>query len=88
MILQIVAIRDQAADAYMRPIFVNHIAQAIRSFSDEVNRNAQDNDMARHPGDFELFHLGTYDDSTGELSSFDRPLQLAIGKNLKEQGNV
>lgn len=69
MDLYICAIRDSAVEAYLRPIFVNATGQASRSFSDEVNRVAQDNDLNKHPDDFELYLLGTYDDSTGRLDS-------------------
>jgi len=65
MILEIVSIYDQAIGAYSRPVFVQSTGVAIRSFSDEVNREDQNNEMKRHPADFSLFHLGSFDDSTG-----------------------
>jgi len=67
MILTIVSIFDQATQAYSRPVFVQSTGVAIRSFSDEVNRNEPNNEMIRHPADFALFHLGTFDDATGEF---------------------
>jgi len=65
MILTIVSIFDQATQAYSRPVFVQSTGVAIRSFSDEVNRDDPNNEMKRHPSDFALFHLGEFDDSTG-----------------------
>lgn len=82
MKLEIVAIHDRAADAFGRPISVNALGQAIRSFQDEINRPAENNEMNRHPDDYDLFHLGTYDDNTGELTSLEEPKQIAIGKQL------
>lgn len=81
-ILQIVSVRDRAADGYGRPIFVPALGQAIRSFQDELNRQAPDNEMNRHPDDFDLYHIGEYDDATGEIKPMP-PKQIAIGKQLK-----
>lgn len=78
MILCVVAIRDAAANAYNRPFVVPHTGLAIRSFGQEVNRNAPDNLMYSNPSDFELFELGTFDEETGSLSSC-APRSLARG---------
>lgn len=65
MVLTIVSIFDSATQAYSRPVFVQSTGVAIRSFTDEVNRDDPNNEMKRHPADFSLFHLGSFDDSTG-----------------------
>jgi len=83
MLLQIVSVKDRAANAFGRPIFVTAIGQAIRSFQDEINRVADNNEMNKHPDDFDLWHLGTFNDQTGELEQLLEPVQLAIGKQLK-----
>lgn len=77
------AVRDRAADAYARPMFVPSVGIAIRSFSDEVNRKAEDNQMYNHADDFDLFELGEYDDETAKFIILDTPKQLAIGKQVK-----
>lgn len=77
------AVRDRAADAFARPMFVPSVGIAIRSFSDEVNRKADDNQMYNHSDDFDLFELGEYDDETAKFTIFDTPKQLAIGKQVK-----
>lgn len=81
MILQIVAVRDRAADAFGRPVFAHTVGQAIRSFQDEINRVAPDNEMNKHPSDFDLWHLGEFEDNSGKLLQTE-PKQLAIGANL------
>lgn len=83
MIIQVCATLDRAADAFGRPIFVNAIGQAIRSFNDEINRKDEQNPLYLHPEDFDLYHLGSYDDNTGVLTSLDEPKQIAIGKNQR-----
>lgn len=67
MKLIVCVVRDAAADVYGRPFFAVATGEAIRSFTDEVNRNAADNIMAKHPQDFELFELGHYNDEDATL---------------------
>lgn len=77
---KIVAIRDRAIDTYGTPFFVASHGQAIRSFGDEINRASDNNNLNKHPEDFDLFALGEYDDQTGEFDAV-RPLQIAVGKD-------
>lgn len=80
---EIVAIHDRAVDAYLRPWFVPALGQAVRAFGDEINRPAADNTMNQHPEDYDLYHLGSWDDQTGEFTNIGMPKQIAIGKNSK-----
>ena len=59
------AVRDTAAQLFGSPIFVAAVAQAQRSFVDEVNGKAQESQMAGHPEDFELWVLSIFDDESG-----------------------
>jgi len=83
MNLVIVSVKDSAAQAFGRPIFVPSNAVAIRSFRDEVNRKDSTDDLSRHPDDFELYQLGVFDDATGVIEVFE-PNLLARAKDLKE----
>jgi hypothetical protein len=83
MIQLIFSVKDRAADAFGRPLFVPSAGLAIRSFSDEVNRSADDNQMFHHSDDFDLYELGSYDDSTGIIECHPQPLQRALGKQVK-----
>lgn len=83
MINVICSVKDRAADAFGRPLFVPSVGLAIRSFTDEVNRKADDNQMYAHADDFDLFELGTFDDSTGVIECYPQPKQLALGKQVK-----
>lgn len=80
----IVAVRDRAIDTFGRPFFVQSTAQAIRSFSDELNRQAADNEMNKHPEDYDLYQLGHFNQESGEFTNDKR--QLAIGKDLYRNG--
>jgi len=83
MIQIIVAVKDRAAGAFGRPFFVPSVGLAIRSFTDEVNRDADDNQMNRHSDDFDLYDLGIYDDETGIITCNPVPFELAQAKQVK-----
>lgn len=82
MNLHVFAIRDTAAVTYGRPFFVPSKAVAIRSFTDEVNRPAEDNQFYKHADDFHLYYLGHFDDESGRFSSFDDPELVVRAKDL------
>ena len=83
MKMVICSIRDSAADAYGRPFFLPSVGVAIRSFTDEVNRPSEDNQIYQHPEDFDLFELGEFDDTTGRFVLLDVPKHLALGRMVK-----
>lgn len=84
MLLQVVVVRDSAVDAFGQPSFVVSIGGATRGFSDEVNRSAENNQFNKHPDDFELYHLGTYDDQGATFDLLEKPRLIARGKDLKK----
>jgi hypothetical protein len=83
MIQIIVSVKDRAANAFGRPFFVPSAGLAIRSFSDEINRDDKENQMFNHADDFDLFELGTFDDSTGTFECHNQPKLLTLGKTVK-----
>lgn len=83
MLLVICAVKDRQIGVYMTPFFVQSTGQAIRSFSDEINRAAQDNILYKHPDDFELFHLGTFDPEGCMFAVLPTADLLATGVSCK-----
>lgn len=79
---KVVSVRDRQANAFAPPFFVNTIGQAIRSFTDEVNRAAEGNQLYKHPEDFDLYDLGDYEDETGVFKAESGPVQICIGSNV------
>lgn len=60
------AIRDQKTDSFMTPFFQTHKPAALRMFSDLVNDpNAP---ISKHPDDYSLHCLGTFDTGSGNLN--------------------
>jgi len=83
MKLVVVSIFDRASEAFGRPAFVPARAAAVRGFTDEVNRDEPNNDLRRHPDDFDLYILGEFDDSKGIFTTDDSyPLVLVRGKDV------
>ena len=86
MMLQVVAVKDRAADAFMRPFFVPTIGMAVRSFQDEVNRQSADNAMFAHPEDYDLYSLGQFDEEAGTFVMDGRgPRMVAVGKDVAKK---
>lgn len=70
MRLNVYAIYDTASKAYMRPFFLQSDGQAVRMFTD-IAQDA-DHEIGKHPEDYSLFRIGTYDDQKGRLHPEDR----------------
>lgn len=81
MKLVAVAVRDSAVDAFMRPFFCPSTAFAVRSFSDAVKE--ADSPMAKSPGDYALFELGSFEEETGRFENLESPRQLVRAQDVK-----
>lgn len=81
----VMSISDKAVGSYMRPMFVRSVGEGIRLFTDEINRNAADNVMYAHPGDYDLYHLCYFDDEDGEFCDEEKnfPELVARGDQVK-----
>ena len=78
----VVAVRDSAMGAFARPVFVPTIGVAIRSFTDEVNRDNPENQMFHHPDDHELWILAEFEDESGHFVPVEHKC-LVRGKDVK-----
>lgn len=66
MIVKVFAVFDKKAEAFMAPFTFPNIGQGVRAFGDVVNRNGSG--IARHPEDYDLYDLGSFNDASGEFS--------------------
>lgn len=87
MKLAVVAVFDSAAGMFNRPFFAPALGVALRSFTDEVNRQAPDNQLNQHPEDFALYQLGWFDDNSGTFETLDLPTNVLRGKDAALKGN-
>ena len=89
-VLVVVSVMDRAVGAFGRPLFVPSVGVALRSFQDEINRQAADNQMAQHPEDFDLYELCMFDEETGRFEESTCRI-LARGKEvviMRDKGNA
>lgn len=82
MILQIVSVFDRGTEAFGRPVFVRALGEAVRSFADEAA--SSESVISKHPSDYELYKVGTFDDATGALDPI-RPERLARGEDYVQK---
>lgn len=72
------AVRDRLAEVYGNPFMQPNKAAAIRTFADTVRSVGDTNMLNKHPTDFDLHYLGTWDDNTG-LYDTGVPEVIALG---------
>lgn len=78
----VVSVMDRAMEAYTRPVFVPAIGIAVRSFTDEINREG--GEMYGHPGDYDLYLLSEFDEVTGLFVPLEGGIRrLARGDEVK-----
>lgn len=78
------AVRDDQIGAFMQPSFFQSEGQAVRMFSDEVNRAAEDNILYKHPEDFGLYCLGVFHSLDGKWDIELEPRPLVKGLSVKK----
>lgn len=83
--LVVCTVLDLVSQQYGRPFFTVSTGSAIRGFSDEVNEPHEQSVLYRHPDDFQLFCLGSFDDETGKFALDDVPQMLVSGSQIKDQ---
>lgn len=85
MLMYIYTVRDSAAQVFGRPFYLANPGVAVRVFTDQVNDPSDgQNDLFRHPDDFELFELGTFDDSSGIFEIHMSPRPICTAKSVKK----
>lgn len=80
MILNAYSIYDRKALQYHPPFFQSTDASATRMFSDLANDPATT--IGRHPSDYVLFQIGSYDDSKGLLVGLSPLAHVADASSL------
>lgn len=93
MVLNAYSIYDRKALQYHPPFFASTDGAAVRSFSDLANDG--NTTIGRHPADYVLFFVGTYNDGNAELVAesplrhvMDATALLHVQPNLFTNGGV
>lgn len=83
----VLSIRDIKTDTYFQPQFVKSLGGFIRQLADEINSPQQPNSLAdtmsKHPEDFEVYRLGTWEDQDGAWTS-EKQTQVCVISSLKK----
>jgi len=74
MLLKIFSVYDSKVEAYIQPFYMNSTGAAMRAFEDTVND--PESALNKHPEDYTLFELGTFDDQTAQISLYESKKSL------------
>lgn len=83
LVLQVFTVYDTKVGAFMQPFVCRSQGEAMRIFGDEVN-NAQ-GAFFRHPEDYAMFHIGSFDQGTGMVQPLATPVSLVTAVTLKRE---
>lgn len=75
------AVYDSKAEQYLAPFQANTPGIAERMFADMVNHDGHQ--FNRHPADYTLYRIGSWEQTTGELKSLEVSV-IANGLQLVE----
>lgn len=71
MLIRLYSIFDRVACVYADPFVSVNDATAARSFT--LAQSSPDSMLYASPGDFQLWYLGSMDNTSGELLAYDDP---------------
>lgn len=86
MQIQAFAVFDEKASCYDKPFFMPTWAMAKRMFGDAVNQ--VDTAVSKHPADYKLYGLGTFDVESGMLEGTSTPTFICHGSDFVEPERV
>jgi len=72
--LQAYSVRDSKAEIFNVPFYGNTHGEAERSFMQVTNDPASN--ISKFPEDYDLYHIGTYDQTTGILQPLATPQHM------------
>lgn len=79
--LIVVSVRDKLSDIYSQPMYFPTQGMAVRAFQDAL-KDPQNN-IQKHPDDYDLYQLGEWDDTTGAFKNETPPKLIAQGSQHK-----
>lgn len=77
--LVVCSVFDLAAQIYHPPVTFRATGAALRWFEDGIKNGDPKDPIVAHPEHFQLFHLGTFDDFSGQFSLLPAPDLLVHG---------
>jgi len=86
MVLRMFSIYDTKSKVYIPPMFYHNEGHAMRSILDRALQD-QNGMLAKFPGDFKIFEVGEYDDSTCEINGHVNPTYICTVEDLISNHN-
>lgn len=83
MDMKVFSVYDAKVEAYLQPFFLPSKGAAVRAITDCVNDNQHQ--FARHPEDYTLFELGSYDDAKGAFTLHPAPQVIGVVLEFKNK---
>ncbi|AXL14708.1 nonstructural protein [Microviridae sp.] len=80
MKFQIYSVYDSKAESHLLPYHTINQALAVRHFQDACSD--PDHSFHKHPEDYSLFHLGSYDDVSAKFDNLKAPLHIADARQF------
>lgn len=74
--MQVFSVFDVKAAAFSTPFFSKNKFTAIRDFQNAVND--ENTMLAKHPEDYILYDIGSFDEFTGALVATSPPVHLGL----------
>lgn len=83
MQLKVFSIRDKKGEIFMQPFFQKTVGEAERSF--KTLTQDEKSMISKYPDDFDLYHVGEYDDQNGMLLPLKEVRMIISATQLKGQ---
>lgn len=80
--MKIFTVFDSKAEAYLQPFFARTNGEAVRSFTEAANDSGHN--FCKYSGDFTLFEIGEYDETTGNITPLKAHQNLGKGSDFKQ----
>ena len=71
MLIRLYSVYDRVAQVYAEPFTAVNDATAVRAFT--IAQSSPESMLYASPGDFQLWYLGSMDNSTGDILTGDFP---------------
>lgn len=85
MELKVYSVKDAKAEVFNQPFMAMTPGQAERQF--ETLCNDEKSFVNKYPKDYDLYYLGTWDDSTGKYKPLDAPQHVVDAVSLVRQSH-
>lgn len=86
MLFTVFSIYDSAISTWLPPMYARNKGEMLRNFSDGVKD--RESKLSKHPGDYSLFELGTFDDDKCIFTLLKAPIRLCLAMDFVSDGHV